>query len=309
MKAFFVLPGQALVDLREELEIIENEEAGGTLERFGVRAGLGLVRTLGVECEDVEGLRELLPQLWAETGLGRMELEEVSEGRIAVSFHESIEASHERRCDFARGYLTGIVSSLTGRRYRGEEVSCISAGQPMCRHVLVPVEEPPPESPVGVEEGRRYDLETGYSYLIKTPDPSPAFEILTDYLRHGFKGLCISREYPEKLRERYDLTNCSMLWLSYDRDLDYAREPTNIPLIYSEAKAFIDSDERRVVLISGLEYLISQSTFIKVLKFVQLLNENVAVRDSLLLLPVSPETLEEKEVKLLERELRVFTPG
>ncbi|MCJ7517285.1 MAG: DUF835 domain-containing protein, partial [Methanomassiliicoccales archaeon] len=88
--------------------------------------------------------------------------------------------------------------------------------------------------------------------------------------------------------------------------INYAREPTNIPLIYSEIKNFLDSAESGVVLMSGIEYMVSQSTFTKVLKLIQLLNENVAVRDSLLLVPVSPQALTQRDVKMLERELRVF---
>jgi len=61
-----------------------------------------------------------------------------------------------------------------------------------------------------------------------------------------------------------------------------------------------------VVLLSGIEYMVSQSTFTKILKFIQLLNENVAVRNSLLLVPASPQALTQRDVKMLERELRVF---
>lgn len=303
MRPFIVLPGQALVDLREELEIIEDEEASATLERFGYRAGVNLVKELGVECT-LEELEEVLPQLWYEAGLSGIELE-ISEEKIVACFHDSVEASHGRGCDFAKGYLMGIVSSLMQRRYMVVESELTE--EEVCRNVLKPDEGVDQHPPAKREEGGpKIELERGYSYMIETDDPSSAFELLQDYLEHGFSGMCISREYPEKLKKRYDLENVKMFWLSYDRDIPYVREPTNIPLIYSEVKNFLDGDDRGVVLISGLEYMISQSTFIKVLKFIQLLNENVAVRDSLLLLPLSPEALEDKEVKMLERELRVL---
>ena len=120
--------------------------------------------------------------------------------------------------------------------------------------------------------------------------------------------LASAAEESKKLKKSYAMDGASMLWLSYDRDIPYAREPTNIPLIYSEIKNFMDEEQDCIVLISGLEYMIAQSNFIKILKFIQLLNENVAVRDSLLIIPVSPMALDSKEVMMLERELKLIKP-
>jgi len=303
LKSFIVLPGKAIQDLREELELLEGEEAGQTLERFGYRAGVNLVKDLGIECQELDKLDEVLPQLWYEAGLSAIEIEMTGEDGVAAVLEGPVESEREGRYDFSLGYLTGIISSLTGRRFRTVEVKEEKEGK--CRVRLRPADDIMEMERESV--GRpALDLERGYSYLIKTDDPDPAFRIFEDYLIHGIPGMCISREYPEKLKKRYRLEGATMLWLSYDRDIPYAREPTNIPLIYSEAKSFLDSEREVVVMVSGLEYMISQSTYIKVLKFVQLLNENVAVKNSLLLLPLSPGTLEEREVRLLERELRVL---
>lgn len=307
MNSFFVMPGQAIVDLREELELIEGEEAGETLQRYGFRAGMGLVKSLGIEASDFEQLAEVLPQLWAETGLSRITEEHVTDKEITITLEESIEAAHGRKCDFTRGYLGGIVSALMRKKYNAVERDCASQGKTSCVHVLSPAKEmakPAPRETSTV--GMKYGLELGCSYLLETEDPSIAYNIFLDQISHGRPGMCIMREYPEKLKSRYDLGDSTVLWLSYDRDIDYAREPTNIPLIYSEVKTFLDSVDNGVVLLSGIEYMVSQSTFTKVLKFVQLLNENVAVRNSLLLVPVSPQALTQRDVKMLERELRVF---
>ncbi|MEM2943486.1 MAG: DUF835 domain-containing protein [Methanomassiliicoccales archaeon] len=307
MKPFYVLPGSALLDLREELELIEGDAASGTLERFGFRAGMNLVRELGIEAKDYEDFSDILPQLWSETGLSRMIMEEITDEEITITFEESIEATHGRRCDFTRGYLAGIVSGLLKTRYNAEEKECISSGSNCCVHVLKPANELIDRQERKIaDEPIKYDLEEGYSYLIESDDSSYAFEIFVDQIRHGRPGMCVVREYPEKLRLKYDIGKSPVLWLSYERDIKYAREPTNIPLIYSEIKNFFDSVKSGVVLVSGIEYMVSQSNFIKVLKFVQLLNENVAVTNSILLIPISPQTLNPRDLKLLERELRVL---
>jgi hypothetical protein len=60
------------------------------------------------------------------------------------------------------------------------------------------------------------------------------------------------------------------------------------------------------VLLSGTEYLVSQNGFAKVLKLLQHLNDKIAITDSTMLTPISPLTLHEPELKMLEKELRSF---
>lgn len=305
---FFVMPGSALMDLREELELIEDEKAKETLARFGYRAGVGLIRSLGVEGCTMDHFKEVLPQLWSETGLSRMTIKEVDKDNITVAFEDSIEARHGRKCDFTRGYLAGMVSTLLKRKYEAQELECIADGKYRCVHLLKPVEGSFKEGRLLAEGERKNQLEQGYSYLVESEDPYAGFDVFVDYVSHGSKGMWISREYPEKVRKRFDIGDLPYLWLSYERDIKYAREPTNIPLIYAEIKGFLDDSDGGIVLLSGLEYMMSQNTFIKVLKFLQLLNENVAVKDALLLIPLSPQALASREVKMLERELRVYQP-
>jgi predicted hydrocarbon binding protein len=303
---FFVMPGSALIDLREELELIEDEKAKETLARYGYRAGVGLIKSLDVEVSSFEQFKEVLPQLWSESGLGRMSIIDANQESITVAFEESIEASNGRRCDFTRGYLAGMVSTLMRRRYDGRETECIADGKQRCVHQLRPALIVPSEAAPRAEGERKVQLEAGYSYLIESEDAYAGFDIFLDYVSHGSKGLWISREYPEKIKKKFEVGGFPHLWLSYERDISYAREPTNIPLIYAEVKGFLDESDGGIVLLSGLEYMMSQNTFLKVLKFLQLLNENVAVKDALLVIPLSSQALSPREVKMLERELRVY---
>ncbi|MEM0448602.1 MAG: DUF835 domain-containing protein [Methanomassiliicoccales archaeon] len=305
---FFVMPGSALRDLREELELIEDEEAKETLARFGYRAGVGMIQALGVEAETSSQLKDVLLQLWSETGLSRMVINKMEEDFIEIALQDSIEARQGRRCDFTRGYLAGMVSSLLKRRYEATEIDCIADGKELCVHTLRPVEG---TYKIGRRQGKSesiHKLEPGYSYLIESEDPYAGFDVFQDYVSNGYKGMWISREYPEKVKKKFDIGECPFIWLSYERDIKYAREPTNIPLIYAEVKGFLDNPEGGIVLLSGLEYLMSQNNFIKVLKFLQLVNENVAVKDALFIIPLSPQALSSREVKMLERELRVYQP-
>jgi predicted hydrocarbon binding protein len=299
------MPAAALLSLREELELLSEGRAGETLERTGFKAGMTLVSTLDVPPPPLDNFSEVFSQLWSESGLSRTKVVRVSADEIVVTFDESVEAARGRRCDFTRGYLAGIVSGLLGRRYKASELVCMSQGAERCVHHLTPSEVPLAGThPSAVPADRKFKLESGCSYLIESEDAREAFEIMADYLAHGSPGLCISREFPEKLRKSFRLDGARMIWLSYEGEKGNALEPTNIPLIYSEIKAFLEQTSGAVFLISGLEYLVSQTNFVKVLKFVQLLSEAAAVSDSIFLLPISPGALTTREVKMLEREFR-----
>lgn len=299
------MPAAALLSLREELELLSPGHEGETLERTGFKAGMTLVSTLDVSPPPLDNFSEVFTQLWSESGLSRAKVLRVSAEQIAVTFDESVEAARGRKCDFTRGYLAGIASALLGRRYEASEVACMSQGAERCVHHLIPSNIPMAGAhPSTISTDRKYRLESGCSYLIESEDAREAFEIMTEYLAHGSPGMCISREYPDKLRKAFRLDGARLVWLSYEGDKGHALEPTNIPLIYSEIKAFLEQTSGAVFLISGLEYLVSQTNFVKVLKFVQLLSEAAAVSDSIFLLPISPGALTSREVKMLEREFR-----
>ena len=309
MRPFFVMPGSALKDLREELQLLNGADSSKTMERYGFRAGVGLVRTLGLECTDVREAKAIIEQVWMETGLSRMNIEMINETEIVITFKESVEADNGYHCDFTRGYISGIISSLMRRRFDAYEASCISDGAEKCVHVLTPsttfnVERK--EAGKKEEGGRKYLLEPGTSYLVESASLDAAYQMYRDQVGEGCTGMVLAREYPEKVQKLYGIGAGALLWLSYERGKRYAREPTDIPMIYSEIKNFFEANSKAVVLLSGLEYLISQNNFLKVLKLLQLLNDNVSMTGSVLIIPVVPEALNPQDVKMLERELRVL---
>jgi len=305
---FFVMPGTALSDLREEMEIIEGERrAKLIIYRYGQRCGKGLVKHMDIRAESMEDAKSILPALWMETGLSRIHLESDSENEIVLRLEESIEGLEGRHCDFARGYLSGIMTALIDKRYEADEIECVSEGYPHCVIQLYDVPDIlKPQRLIFSDDLPKYDLERGYSYLIKEESQNQAIDVFVDAVHHGWSGLCISREYPEKLKDKFDLDGIPILWLSSDQIHDYSREPINIPLLYSDIKTFVLENPDPIVLLSGLEYLISQNGFPQILKFIQLIDDKLAITNAVLIAPISPLTLKEQDLKLLEKEMRVY---
>jgi predicted hydrocarbon binding protein len=305
---FFVMPGIALSHLREELEITEGDHrAKLMLYRYGQRCGRALVESYGLECSDLNEVKSVIGPIWMEAGLSRIRIEASEETEMVVNLEDSLEAKEGKTCDFARGYLSGITSELTDKRFEVDEIECASKGYLSCvLQVYEVVDNLKPARHQQLETARKYTLEPGYSYLIKEEIPDQSFDIFVDAAKHGVPSLCVTREYPEKVKEKHSLAGTPFLWLSMDQERSYSRDPSNLALVYSDIKTFITENPGCIVLLSGLEYLISQNGFTKVLKLLQHMNDKIAVTDSTLLVPVSPLTLLEQDLKMLEKELRSF---
>ena len=84
--------------------------------------------------------------------------------------------------------------------------------------------------------------------------------------------------------------------------------PHNLAKLNFLIEEFIKKEEKAVVLLDGLEYLITHNNYDPILRFLQILNDKVAIGDSILIMPVNPGTLDNKHLKLLEREFEVFKP-
>ena len=176
---FFVMPGVALSHLREELDIVEGEHrARLMLYRYGQRCGRALVQSYGLSCKSMSEVRSMIEPIWMEAGLSRISVQSAEEADMVVNLEDSIEAKEGRTCDFARGYLSGIVSELTDKRFEVDEVECASEGYLACvLQAYEVVDNLKASNKEELETARKYSLDSGYSYLIKEEIPDQAFVV------------------------------------------------------------------------------------------------------------------------------------
>ncbi len=124
-------------------------------------------------------------------------------------------------------------------------------------------------------------------------------------MTEGVPGLCVTRQFPEKVRESFELKDTRILWLSHTPGQDH-HNPTSIGTLATVISSFIERYKRCVVLIDGLEYLVINNGFQQVLRFVEHINEQVMQSRSTVLVPISPNAFSEKELALLERNVEVI---
>ena len=149
------------------------------------------------------------------------------------------------------------------------------------------------------------ELLEGVCYLIKEPKPQLSFRVYRELVRRGTPGLCITRVYPDLAREKFGLSDGRVLWLA-DAAADGVLHPTAIVNLSKSIEGFLEQHAGSgVVLLDGLEYLILRNGYDAVLMFVEHLSEFVVRGRGIVLIPLSPETLDRKEVAKVERDLEV----
>ena len=139
---FFIMPAASLQTLRDELTPLTSELAvRAILFRYGFRSGEACMHSMGIKAINSQELPDILPDLWDEIGLGRLTVKRGGKTTFSLELSESIEGKvigdvGQASCDFTRGYLAGLISYLSGRRYHCKEKKCISRGDGYCSFVL-----------------------------------------------------------------------------------------------------------------------------------------------------------------------------
>ena len=176
------------------------------------------------------------------------------------------------------------------------------------------------------EEFRTYDIPKGV-YIIEDEKSDPAFglfsELVTLRMRSdaetrdneeaakgslGFlipKGMVVTREHPDMVREKHGLRVTPILWLAESQG-EMRLAPTNLPALTDTLIRFMENNPSSVVFIDGIEYITTFNEFKRVLRSLDLLSETAWITKTTLLETVNPKALYEKDLAFLERDRTVI---
>lgn len=158
--------------------------------------------------------------------------------------------------------------------------------------VRAPAPSPPPE------------LHPMNSYLVLGTGAQAAYALFKKAVAKGAPGLCISRTHPDEARRAHGLPPpVRVHWLSKTGEKE-TLNPANLEQMFAVIQEFLAARSGAVVLLDGVEYLAAEREFPRVLKFLNSLQDAVAVNKAILLVPVNPAALGEKEVGLLSRDMK-----
>ncbi len=140
----------------------------------------------------------------------------------------------------------------------------------------------------------KFHLREGDLYLETENTLSRSLEGFNDLLKVGYQGIVISRTLQEKFNAKMDELY-DFWWLA-------RKDEGAIPPELREIENRVEDLNRMAFLIDRLDYLVSNNGFENTLYFIQNLREIAYLKDHIIILSVDPETLDEKETRLLEKE-------
>jgi len=156
---------------------------------------------------------------------------------------------------------------------------------------------------------KRYGLIGGHIFLVNETEPKESYRIFSAYTMTGSPGLIISRMAPKDVQECYRTGPSSMIWLTFNKvnGCDCI-EPTAGGLLYKRISEFVKAHDKALILIDGLEYLISQTTFGGGQKLLQAIHDDIMLSSALVIIPLDTAVLDEKQMHFLSRELKLLDP-
>jgi archaellum biogenesis ATPase FlaH len=183
-----------------------------------------------------------------------------------------------------------------GADIQTDELKCPNCGVAFRDDLVEEEEEKTKAKPVE-------ELERSFTYLIKEDKSERSYAYFEKALSQGMKGFCVTRNYPLKIKSKYNLGDTDILWLS-NVGKENSLRPKDLEKLSYSLEQFLASNSG-VILLDGLEYLITNNNFLTVLRFIQSLRDQVAINRSILIMAVNPSTLDPHELNLLEKEVDV----
>ncbi|WP_321418101.1 DUF835 domain-containing protein [uncultured Methanomethylovorans sp.] len=151
-------------------------------------------------------------------------------------------------------------------------------------------------------------LESGSIYLIPNHDSDEGYKIFTNVVKSGMQGLCITRQNPEKIRDKYNLTKTPMIWLTKNRiHGQQVIDPSELFKIFPTVFDFINKAQDGIILLDGIEFLSLFNDVRSVVKLMEQTNDTIMASSSRMILQLDPEVFDKKEYHLLKRWMKLIS--
>jgi len=160
-------------------------------------------------------------------------------------------------------------------------------------------------------KGRCNECENDDSFACESIDcsacglPCPCHEC-TKYKSRP-QGLIVTRQFANDIRNKYFIQTTPILWLSTvqgDRNMD----PAKLALLTDYITNFMESSQNGVVLVDGIEYLVTSNDFQRVQKAIDRWTEAAMTSKCRLIMSVDPKAFDLKELATMERDRETVRP-
>jgi hypothetical protein len=154
-------------------------------------------------------------------------------------------------------------------------------------------------------KGTNFEIANGRGHMVDDPNSNLSFELLSRLIKpqegaEPRKGYTVTRRYPDQLRSQFDLGDVQITWLTSQTG-DMCIDPTKLSQIAHAVMEFFQKNTNAIVLIDGIETIITYNDFNKTLRMLEQINDFVMQYKGCLLIPIDPKAFDEKERALIER--------
>ena len=120
-------------------------------------------------------------------------------------------------------------------------------------------------------------------------------------------GLIITRKFPKDVRTKHFLQTTPIIWLSQVPGSENM-DPAKLSLLTDYVVNFMDKSQNGVILVDGIEYMVTSNDFGRVMKAIDRWTETAMATANKLILSINPRAFERKDLALLERNREVVRP-
>ena len=153
----------------------------------------------------------------------------------------------------------------------------------------------------GKDDGQE-ELYKGMTYLVKEPVLDGSMRMFMTGMEKGRKGFCVTRKFPQNLKVKYGMPDdLPVLWLS-SVGKENAIRPMDLEKLSLSLEQFLAREPESLIMLEGIEFLVTNNSFKVVLKLIQSLKDQVAINRATLIITVNAATLTASQLNLLERE-------
>jgi hypothetical protein len=152
-------------------------------------------------------------------------------------------------------------------------------------------------------EAERVELEDGLSYIIKERRNVKGMMFFTKLIAKGYTGMYITRQHPRHISKTYDTNGMNIIWLSTTLGNNYV-DPHNISTLLNSIKSFVEKNEKNVIFLDGVEYLMINNVYSRVVKLIEQIKDMMVQANSILIISLDERAFEPKELSLIEKGLK-----
>lgn len=153
-----------------------------------------------------------------------------------------------------------------------------------------PAPEPTPPGPPGLHRG---------ILLLVEDTTDSAWSQFLDAVSAGQRGLCVTREFPDRLRRRIGTRDVTVIWLS-NVGRQNSVKPSDVAALETLFVSALGEGHVSAVLLEGFEYLVTVNTLAPVLKLLRELDSSAQTAGTAVWVPVNPRLLTPGEVEMLK---------